>query len=136
MWQVGAGDLPRAKCPVPSQVIQVRCTAGTRGHILEVSQGGLRAAAASPGGSAGAQRREVGLRLLSAQPGNLGRRVPGTEENKEGDSEPGRGPLEPWVERRASHSLAISFGFVAKPLSAPVALGPAQLGLPCPHPTL
>lgn len=44
--------------------------------------------------------------------------------------------MEPWVERRASHYLAILFGFVAKPLSAPIAQGPAQLGLPCPHPTL
>lgn len=46
-------------------------------------------------GSAGAQRegREAGLGLLPAQPGNLGRRVPGTEDNSEGDSDLGRGPV-------------------------------------------
>lgn len=95
--------------------------------VLEVSQGGLRAAASSPGGSAGAQRegREAGLGLLSAQLGNLGRRFLGLRTRRETVNR---------VEKRASHYLAILFGFVAEPLSEPIPRGPCSAGPPLPPP--
>lgn len=38
------------------------------------------------------------------------------------------------VEKRASHYLAILFGFVAEPLSEPIPRGPCSAGPPLPPP--
>lgn len=86
MWQVGAGDLPRAKCPVPPQEVQVPYTAGTGGQPGRPESCSLQPRRFSRS----SERRKGSWPGATLRPTRKPRKaVPGAE-NQEGDSEQGR----------------------------------------------